>query len=85
MELADVTDSKSVGLITRAGSTPATGTSENLSEGCAPDRFFYFLNKECDITEIVRFVIILILKNKILHFFFTVKSFFFIINMNTNL
>ena len=25
MELADVTDSKSVGLITRAGSTPATG------------------------------------------------------------
>ena len=26
MELADVTDSKSVGLITRAGSTPATGT-----------------------------------------------------------
>ena len=28
MELADVTDSKSVGLITRAGSTPATGTKE---------------------------------------------------------
>ena len=27
MELADVTDSKSVGLITRAGSTPATGTN----------------------------------------------------------
>ena len=26
MELADVTDSKSVGLITRAGSTPAAGT-----------------------------------------------------------
>ena len=25
-ELADATDSKSVGLITRAGSTPATGT-----------------------------------------------------------
>ena len=35
MELADVTDSKSVGLITRAGSTPATGTtSEGL--GSAP-------------------------------------------------
>lgn len=29
MELADMTDSKSVGLILRAGSTPATGT--NLS------------------------------------------------------
>ena len=28
MELADVTDSKSVGLITRAGSTPATGTMQ---------------------------------------------------------
>ena len=28
MELADVTDSKSVGLITRAGSTPATGTKK---------------------------------------------------------
>ncbi len=27
MELADVTDSKSVGLIPRAGSTPATGTN----------------------------------------------------------
>ena len=30
MELADVTDSKSVGLITRAGSTPATGTTSAL-------------------------------------------------------
>ncbi len=29
MELADVTDSKSVGLITRAGSTPATGTKKS--------------------------------------------------------
>ena len=26
MELADVTDSKSVGLITRVGSSPTTGT-----------------------------------------------------------
>ena len=36
MELADVTDSKSVGLITRAGSTPATGTiliSDGLRRG----------------------------------------------------
>ena len=34
MELADVTDSKSVGLITRAGSTPATGTSKKQPKGC---------------------------------------------------
>ncbi len=39
MELADVTDSKSVGLITRAGSTPATGTIL-ISDGlrCGIDR-----------------------------------------------
>ncbi len=28
MELADVMDSKSIGLITRAGSTPAAGTNK---------------------------------------------------------
>ncbi len=39
MELADVTDSKSVGLITRAGSTPATGTKKTLSRFWAV--FFY--------------------------------------------
>ena len=39
MELADVTDSKSVGLIPRAGSTPATGTKK--AEGiCVPAVFF---------------------------------------------
>ena len=32
MELADEADSKSVGLITRAGSTPATGTTPNGSQ-----------------------------------------------------
>ena len=32
MELADVTDSKSVGLITRAGSTPAPGTIKHAVE-----------------------------------------------------
>ena len=31
MELADVMDSKSIGLITRAGSTPAAGTIETTS------------------------------------------------------
>ncbi len=30
MELADVTDSKSVGLIIRVGSSPTTGTIEGL-------------------------------------------------------
>ena len=55
MELADETDSKSVGLITRAGSTPATGTkiatkkwinkngevSQNLTTRfLLPNRFF---------------------------------------------
>ena len=29
MELADVTDSKSVGLITRVGSSPTTGTTNS--------------------------------------------------------
>ena len=33
MELADVTDSKSVGLITRAGSTPAAGTRKGRPTG----------------------------------------------------
>ncbi len=33
MELADVTDSKSVGLITRAGSTPAAGTISGRRPG----------------------------------------------------
>ena len=32
LELADEADSKSVGLITRAGSTPATGTTPNGSQ-----------------------------------------------------
>ena len=32
MELADVPDSKSGGLIPRAGSTPAAGTKQNKSE-----------------------------------------------------
>ncbi len=34
MELADVTDSKSVGLIPRAGSTPAAGTMQKASLAC---------------------------------------------------
>ena len=40
MELADVTDSKSVGLIPRAGSTPATGIKhKNL---VCPDGVFIY-------------------------------------------
>ena len=34
--MADVTDSKSVGLITRAGSTPATGTTKDRPAGGGP-------------------------------------------------
>lgn len=37
MELADVTDSKSVGLITRAGSTPAAGIEQTKSEPFHPE------------------------------------------------
>ena len=33
LELADEADSKSVGLITRAGSTPATGTNSVPEDG----------------------------------------------------
>ena len=36
MELADVVDSKSTGLITRAGSSPATGTKMTLQKRCHP-------------------------------------------------
>ena len=36
MELADVTDSKSVGLITRVGSSPTTGTKMTLQKRCHP-------------------------------------------------
>ena len=39
MELADVTDSKYVGLITRAGSTPATGTTRDRPAGGGPSWF----------------------------------------------
>ena len=34
MELVDVTDSKSVGLITRVGSSPTTGTRLSLNAVC---------------------------------------------------
>ena len=52
MELADVTDSKSVGLITRAGSTPATGTTSEQTAftkfpasvcGLAPKTFYRYV------------------------------------------
>ena len=39
MELADVTDSKSVGLITRAGSTPAAGTTSEERSSIPFPRF----------------------------------------------
>ena len=44
MELADEADSKSVGLITRAGSTPATGTTPNGSQALTMTGFagFFF-------------------------------------------
>ena len=46
MELADVTDSKSVGLIPRAGSSPATGTTsqslETLVKWAFPGFFYFF-------------------------------------------
>ena len=45
MELADVTDSKSVGLITRAGSSPATGT-KNRSLTLAVGLLFFIAGLE---------------------------------------
>ena len=46
MELADVTDSKSVGLITRAGSTPATGTIRQAVEPKVRLSIFYYAEVE---------------------------------------
>ena len=40
MELADVTDSKSVGLITRVGSSPTTGTNKKPFLSAGQERFF---------------------------------------------
>ena len=51
MELADVTDSKSVGLITRVGSSPTTGTTNSaqllFTEAA---RFHYSLHSLCPIS-----------------------------------
>ena len=41
MELADVTDSKSVGLIPRAGSTPATGINKESTDEIGTFYFFF--------------------------------------------
>ena len=41
MELADVTDSKSVGLITRVGSRPTTGTMSSGDNGFRYHRFIF--------------------------------------------
>ena len=45
MELADVTDSKSVGA-TRAGSSPATGTKAKTAGFAKSLPFFYFYNTQ---------------------------------------
>ena len=42
MELADVTDSKSVGLIPRVGSSPTTGTTKEPSLVYQDKRGFFF-------------------------------------------